>query len=313
MAADDKEPRDEIPGGDGAGGDRPEGTDVPGGEPTQDPAETARGDGDYDSSSIRVLEGLEGVRMRPAMYIGDTSVAGLHHLVFEIVDNAIDEALAGYCSSIRVAIRQDGAVTVEDDGRGIPIEVHAEEGVPAVELVMTRLHAGGKFDRKSYKVSGGLHGVGASVVNALSEWCEVEIHRKGQVWVQRYERGTKSTDLRKMGATDRRGSTVTFKPDPQIFETTEFKFEILSKRLREIAFLMGSSGLVIELVDQRVEGRTVRFSYPEGLCTFVAVLNEAKGSVHPGIIHFQKTVPVEREGQPTGQEISLEVALQYNA
>ena len=266
---------------------------------------------DYDSSSIRVLEGLEGVRLRPAMYIGDRSSGGLHHLVYEIVDNAIDEALAGYCSTISLTIRKDGTISVEDDGRGIPVEVHSDEGVPAVELVMTKLHAGGKFDRKSYKVSGGLHGVGASVVNALSEWCEVEVHRGGRKYHQRYERGVKTTELRDLGPTEKRGTIVTFQPDPTIFDTVEFKFEVLSRRLREIAFLMGSSGLVIDIVDQRVEGKEKHFEYPEGLRSFVAMLNETKGALHQDIIHFQKTVPLRRE-DAEDQEMVLEVAMQYN-
>ncbi len=270
-----------------------------------------RDESSYDSSSIKVLEGLEGVRKRPAMYIGDTSAGGLHHLVFEIVDNAIDEALAGYCNEITVRIQKDGSVAVDDNGRGIPVDVHPIEKIPAVELVMTKLHAGGKFDAKSYRVSGGLHGVGASVVNALSEWCEVEIHRGERKYSQRYERGKPATDLRHLGPTTRRGTTVTFKPDAQIFETTEIVFETLSKRLREIAFLMGASGLVIHIGDER-NGRQETFRYPKGLISFIEMLNENKGAIHPEIIHFQKNVRPSRDDGTESDEISIEIAIQYN-
>lgn len=264
----------------------------------------------YDSSSIQVLEGLEGVRRRPAMYIGDTSAGGLHHLVYEIVDNAIDEALAGECDRIQVNIRPDGSVLIDDNGRGIPVEVHEAEQIPAVELVMTKLHAGGKFDSKSYKVSGGLHGVGASVVNALSEWLEVEIHRNGRMYTQRYERGIKNSDLRDIGPSERRGTRVTFRPDSEIFETTDYSFEVLGKRLREMSFLMGASGLQIHITDER-KNREELFHYPEGLRSFVELLNANKGAVHKDIIHFRSTVPVNKEDEEAG-EITLEIAMQYN-
>ncbi|MBK6939428.1 MAG: DNA topoisomerase (ATP-hydrolyzing) subunit B [Planctomycetes bacterium] len=273
---------------------------------------TDEGSGDYDSSAIQVLEGLEGVRRRPAMYIGDTSVAGLHHLVFEIVDNAIDEALAGHCSRIKVVIHADNSVSVEDNGRGIPTEMHKAEKMPAVELVFTKLHAGGKFDSKSYKVSGGLHGVGASVVNALSEWLEVEIHRKGKIFRQRYQRGIRASDLREVGTTDKRGTIVRFRPDAQIFETTEIIFETLNKRLREMSFLMGATGLEIELVDERKD-KAETFRYPEGLRSFVEMLNASKGPIHKEIIHFKKSCATRgKVGEGNAAEMTLEVAMQYN-
>ena len=267
---------------------------------------------EYTSSSIQVLEGLEGVRRRPAMYIGDTSAGGLHHLVFEIVDNAIDEALAGYCDLIKVRLLSDGSVSVEDNGRGIPVEMHVSQKMPAVELVMTKLHAGGKFDSKTYKVSGGLHGVGASVVNALSEWLEVEIHRNNRIYSQRYARGKKDTELRDIGATNSRGTHVSFRPDEEIFETTEFSFEVLAKRLREMSFLMGASGLRIEIRED-AKNKTESFHYPEGLRSFVELLNANKGSAYPEIIHFHKSAPLktEKEGEPPG-EILLEIAMQHN-
>jgi DNA gyrase subunit B len=267
---------------------------------------------DYDSSSIQVLEGLEGVRRRPAMYIGDTSVAGLHHLVFEIVDNAIDEALAGHCTSIKVVIHNDNSVSVEDNGRGIPTEMHKAEKMPAVELVFTKLHAGGKFDSKSYKVSGGLHGVGASVVNALSEWLEVEIHRKGKIFRQRYQRGVRASELREVGTTEKRGTIVRFRPDAQIFETTEIIFETLNKRLREMSFLMGATGLEIILVDERKD-KSETFRYPEGLRSFVEMLNASKGPIHKEIIHFKKSCATRgKVGENNAAELTLEVAMQYN-
>jgi len=275
------------------------------------PEATKTPDGTYDSSSIQVLEGLEGVRHRPAMYIGDTSQAGLHHLVYEIVDNAIDEALAGHCSNVKVSILIDGSVAVEDDGRGIPTEMHATEKIPAVELVMTRLHAGGKFDRSNYKVSGGLHGVGASVVNALSEWLEVEIHREGRIFTQRYEKGKKASELTELGATDKRGTIIKFKPDAGIFETVEFAFEVLQKRLREMAFLMGRAGLKIEIADER-KNESVVFSYPNGLDSFVELLNSKKGPIHPDIIHLQKTIELPDAADDSLSEMSIEVAMQYN-
>ena len=266
----------------------------------------------YNSASIQVLEGLEGVRHRPSMYIGDTDAGGLHHLVFEIVDNAIDEALAGYCDEIKVTLNADGSVSVRDNGRGIPVEIHAQQNMPAVELVMTRLHAGGKFDSKTYKVSGGLHGVGASVVNALSEWLEVEIYRDGKIYRQRYGRGKKTSELREIGTTDARGTHITFRADETIFETTEYSFEVLSKRLREMSFLMGARGLRIKITDE-AKKRTEDFCYPEGLRSFVDMLNRNKGPVYKEIIHFRKSAPLkpEKDGEDPG-EILLEVAMQHN-
>ncbi len=259
---------------------------------------------EYDSSSIQVLEGLEAVRKRPGMYIGTTSSRGLHHLVWEIVDNAIDEALAGYCSHIEVSIGQENTITVKDDGRGIPVEIHPKTGKSTVETVYTVLHAGGKFGGGGYKVSGGLHGVGASVVNALSSWVEVKVYKNGKVYYQRYENGGHPVDDLKVIDTcseERTGTTVTFKPDPEIFtETTVYDYEILRTRLRELAFL--NKGLKISIYDEREDDKKDSFCYEGGLVEYVEMLNKSKNPIHPTIIDCSGTV----------DDISIEVALQYN-
>ncbi|HTE05248.1 MAG TPA: ATP-binding protein, partial [Planctomycetota bacterium] len=260
----------------------------------------------YDSSSIQVLEGLEAVRRRPAMYIGDTASKGLHHCVFEVVDNSIDEALAGYCKTIDVSMNSDGSVTVVDDGRGIPVDVHPTEGVPAVEVIMCKLHAGGKFDKGSYKVSGGLHGVGVSCVNALSEVLEVEIYRNDRVYQQTFRRGAKATELTEAGRTKLRGTKITFKPDGQIFETLVFSYEILATRLRELAFLMGKSGVEIRLSEESSARKDV-FRYPNGLEDFINFINVNKEPVHRQILSIDTTV-TDNAGSP----VQIECALQYN-
>ncbi|MBE9536252.1 MAG: DNA gyrase subunit B, partial [Proteobacteria bacterium] len=206
---------------------------------------------EYDADNIQVLEGLEAVRLRPAMYIGSTGPAGLHHLVYEIIDNSVDEALAGFCTDINATIHIDNSITVSDNGRGIPVDMHKTENKPAVEVVMTVLHAGGKFDSSTYKVSGGLHGVGASVVNALSEHLEIEIKRAGKVYQQTYAKGDKTTELEEVGTSKTSGTKITFRPDSSIFEITEYSFDTLSQRLRELAFL--NKGLRITLDDERTE------------------------------------------------------------
>jgi DNA gyrase subunit B len=266
-----------------------------------------RAQGEYRAESITVLEGLEAVRMRPAMYVGDTDVRGLHHLIWEVVDNSVDEALAGHARKIDVVIHVDGSVEVEDDGRGIPVENHPTEGLPAVEIVLTRLHAGGKFDKNSYKVSGGLHGVGLSCVNALAEWLEVKVHREGKIHHMRLERGVPVTSLKALGPTDHTGTAVRFKPDPQIFSTTEFEYETVCKRLRETAYLMGSRGMTISLRDERT-GAQELFAFPEGLRTFVQHVNKNKEPLHPDIVHFVRTVP---SLEKPGQEYVIECAMQY--
>ncbi|HGH1677149.1 TPA: DNA topoisomerase (ATP-hydrolyzing) subunit B [Clostridium perfringens] len=255
----------------------------------------------YDASQIQVLEGLEAVRKRPGMYIGSTSSRGLHHLVYEIVDNSIDEALAGYCKNIKVYIHKDNSVTVVDDGRGMPVGIHPKMGKPTVEVIMTVLHAGGKFGGGGYKVSGGLHGVGASVVNALSELCEVIVTRDGYVWKQSYKRGAVLTGLEKIGEAEGSGTKVNFKPDHEIFEETEYDFEILSQRLRELAFL--NKGINITLIDEREdEVKEEVYHYEGGIKSFVSYLNRNKEVLHDE--------PIYVEGLKDG--IAVEVSLQYH-
>src|SRR5437764_6906568 len=254
----------------------------------------------YTASDIKVLEGLEAVRKRPAMYIGDTAAYGLHHLVYEVVDNSVDEALAGYCDSIKVIIHSDGSCSVGDNGRGIPVDTHKESGKSAAEVVLTVLHAGGTFEHSAYNVSGGLHGVGISVVNALSEWLEVEIRRGGKVWTQRYAKGGRPTGPLTPGEkTAKHGTIIRFKPDPTIFEETSFSFETLSNRLRELAFL--NRGLKIVIEDER-DGRSHTFLYKGGIVEFVKHLNQNKTPIHPKVLYF--------EGKKG--DIEVEVALQYN-
>ena len=253
----------------------------------------------YDARTIRVLGGIEAVRKRPAMYIGDTMARGLHHLVEEVVANSVDEAMAGHCRNIAVKLNADGSVSVTDDGRGIPVDEHRGLKKPAVEVVMTTLHAGGKFDRKSYKVSGGLHGVGVSVVNALSEWLTVEVRRDGVAYVQEYERGVPRTSLERRGKVKRQGTKVTFKPDPEIFSDVTFSYEAIASRLRELAFL--NSGLNITIAEEAAE-RSDTFHYKGGVRAFVAYLNSEKTPVHRDVVSLQGWQ----------EEVHVEVALQYN-
>ncbi len=258
----------------------------------------------YTADNIRVLEGLEGVRKRPAMYIGSTGEIGLHHLVYEVVDNAVDEALAGHCDRVEITIHIDNSVTILDNGRGIPVGIHATEGVSAAEVVMTKLHAGGKFDSNSYKVSGGLHGVGVSCVNALSDTLKMEIWRDGHAWEQEYSCGAPAGPLQKVGRSRKTGTRITFHPDPDIFTTTEFKHEILATRLREMAFL--NAGLRIVLTDEREEREPQVFHFEGGIAEFVAYLNRGKSTLHPETISFHD----EREF--SGGIVSSDIALQYN-
>ncbi|HEX5850604.1 MAG TPA: DNA topoisomerase (ATP-hydrolyzing) subunit B [Rubrobacter sp.] len=259
----------------------------------------------YDASSIQVLEGLEAVKRRPGMYIGSTGPRGLHHLVWEIVDNSIDEALAGYCSEILIVVHPDNSVSVTDDGRGLPVGTMKKYGKSATEVILTTLHAGGKFDGQGYKVSGGLHGVGASVVNALSAWLEVEIRREGHVWSQRYERGFPQGEItrdRKLKKGEGTGTTITFQPDPEVFtETVDLSFDTLSRRFRESAFL--NKGLKIRLLDERDEDKDVTYQYEGGIRDFVAHINEAKDPVHKTVFYLEREEEVG----------DVEVALQWNS
>ncbi len=259
---------------------------------------------DYSAGNIQVLEGLEAVRMRPAMYIGDIGIKGLHHLVYEVVDNSIDEALAGYCDTIEVIINEDNSITVRDNGRGIPVDMH-ETGKSALEVVMTVLHAGGKFDKDSYKVSGGLHGVGVSCVNALSISLHAEVHRKGIIYTQEYSKGIPQGDIKVSGETTKTGTLITFKPDAEIFKTYEYKYDILASRMRELAYL--NAGIYIKLIDRRIideEGnfKSDEFKSEKGLAEFVRYLDENRESLINNVVH----VSTEKNGVP------VEVALQYN-
>ncbi|MFW5801532.1 MAG: DNA topoisomerase (ATP-hydrolyzing) subunit B [Spirochaeta sp.] len=255
----------------------------------------------YSAQSIQILKGLEAVRKRPGMYIGSTGLEGLHHLVYEVVDNSIDEALAGYCSEITVQIEPGNIVQVTDNGRGIPTDIHSGEGISAMEVVLTRLHAGGKFDKGSYKVSGGLHGVGISVVNALSDWTEVHVHQKGEIFYQKYARGVPEEPVKPIGKSDTTGTVVRFHPDAEIFESTDFSFDVLSTRLRELAFL--NKGIRIQIIDSRVP--TVKqhdFIFEGGVAQFVQYLNRSKTAIHDTPIYFEAV----------RDDIMMEVALEYN-
>jgi len=257
------------------------------------------GNESYTAEDIKILKGLDAVRKRPAMYIGTTGIEGLHHLAYEVVDNSVDESLAGYCNNIEVIIHLDGSCTVIDDGRGIPTAIHPDEGRSATEVVLTELHAGGKFESKAYRISGGLHGVGVSVVNALSEWLDVEIRQNGSVYQQHYERGVPTGPLTVVGKTKGRGTKITFKPDSEVFEILDFAWDILSQRLRELAFLNG--GLKISLLDERTEKNQV-FHYSGGITSFVEHLNKNKTPIHPK--------PIYISGEKG--DIIVEIALQYN-
>src|SRR3989338_5790232 len=270
----------------------------------QKPKKTAvkaeeKGSASYDATKIQVLEGIEAVRKRPSMYIGDTTPRGLHHLVYEVIDNSIDEALAGFCNKIQVELRPDGSVMVTDNGRGIPVDTHKAQKKSALEVVMTMLHAGGKFDSKAYRVSGGLHGVGVSVTNALSEWCEVEVGRDGKLYRQRYERGKQASKVTVIGKSKTNGTTITFKPDPEIFGNLEFSFDTLSNRLRELAFL--NKGVEISISDER-SGKEHTFKYRGGIAEFIQYLNQNKNPLHTKIFDVAK----EKE------RVLVECAFQYN-
>ncbi|HOO96897.1 MAG TPA: DNA topoisomerase (ATP-hydrolyzing) subunit B [Caldisericia bacterium] len=253
---------------------------------------------EYTAQDIKVLDGIEHVRLRPAMYIGTTDVRGLHHLVYEVVDNAIDEAMAGYCKNIDVSIHPDGSVSISDDGRGFPVDIHPQLGIPGVTVALTKLNAGGKFDKKTYKVSGGLHGVGVSVVNALSSWLTVTIKRNGKVYRQRFRKGIAETDLEETGTTSSTGTIVTFKPDPDMFESVEFNYSTLKNRLRELAYL--NSTLYISITDE-ISGESEKFHFEGGLTEFVEFLSEGKDPLHREVLHFSDTL----------DDIYVEFAMQY--
>jgi DNA gyrase subunit B len=254
---------------------------------------------DYSIDKIQVLEGLQAVRKRPSMYIGSTDERGLHHLVYEVLDNSIDEAMAGFCNNIEIILGEDNITTVSDDGRGIPVEEHPKYGISGVELVMTKLHAGGKFDRQTYKVSGGLHGVGVSVVNALSEWLEVEVHRDSKIYFQRYSRGDKAGPLEDKGSTDKTGTVVRFKPDPDIFGDVRFHYDTIFKRVRELAYL--NRGLKITIHD-KITDQQESFMFEGGIVEFVEFINHGKNALHENPIYFES----ERDG------VIVEIAIQYN-
>lgn len=255
----------------------------------------------YSAQDIQVLKGLEAVRKRPGMYIGSTGIEGLHHLVYEIVDNSIDEALGGYCDEITVTIQKGDIIEVKDNGRGIPVDIHPVENISALEIVMTKLHAGGKFNKNSYKVSGGLHGVGVSVVNALSEWCDIKVYRDGQVYYQKYERGTPQQPVEIIDVTELRGTTVQFKADHMIFEHLNFSFDTLSQRLRELAFL--NKGINITIIDDRgEEAKKKQFIFEGGVKSFVTFLNKSKKPLHEEPVYFEAKK----------DNVEMEIALQYN-
>ncbi len=254
---------------------------------------------DYSASSIKVLEGVEAVRKRPAMYIGSVGPDGLHHLVYEVVDNSVDEYMAGAATKIQIRFHENGSVSVHDDGRGIPVDLHEESGMSALEVIMTKLHAGGKFENSAYKVSGGLHGVGISVVNALSSSLEVEVRRDGKLYRQTYSRGVPTSELEKIGVSDQRGTAITYRADSEIFETTDIQYDVIAKRLRELAYL--NAGLEIDLTDERVD-RSDHFYFPAGLKAFIAKLNENRTPIYEEIIHLETS-----DG-----DVQVEVAMQHN-
>ncbi|MFL3659944.1 MAG: ATP-binding protein, partial [Opitutales bacterium] len=266
------------------------------------------GSENYDASKIQKLEGLAGVRKRPDMYIGDTNERGLHHCVFEVVDNSIDEALAGFCSTIKVSIHLDGSCSVEDDGRGIPVDIHPKYNIPALELVLTNLHAGGKFGKGAYQVSGGLHGVGAKCVNAVSEWFEAEVRKGGKIHQMSFSKGITTKKLSIIGDTKKTGTKISFKPDPEIFEDTlAFQYDILAKRLRELAFL--NPGVSITINDVR-SNRSEHFQFNDGISEYLRFLNRSKNVLHEDPISFSDTVHDPKN--PDAPATVVDVSLQYN-